>query len=120
MWIDKLSLQEELETRRDLNLLSTERYILGIALLHELTGEKRVQDGIDILAECVNHEDLATANSQLDLLDPLPLTELNCDHFASFTAFNPLDSLELRINKKRVSAASDNNGSVFKRNSISW
>ena len=77
MWIDKLSLQEELEARSDFNFLRTEHYILGIASLHELTGKKRIQDSVDILADCINHEDLATANGQLDLLHPLLLTELD-------------------------------------------
>ena len=51
VWIDKLSLQEEFEATNDLNLLRTESYVLGIALLYKLTRKKRVQDSIDVLAD---------------------------------------------------------------------
>jgi len=77
MGVDQLGLQVKLEAASNFNFFSSELNEEGLALLDELARKQRVENSIDILTNAVDHEALAGADSQLDLLLPMRGSELD-------------------------------------------
>ena len=119
MRINQLGLQVELESIGNFDIFGTETHEESLALANELTGEERIQNGVNFLANGVNEEHLSVRNGKLDLLLPARSSQLNVDHLRAFLALDPLDTLQLGIDHERVSRAGHHNGGVLERNSIS-
>jgi len=120
MWINQLCLEIKLESWSNLNIFGSELDSEVSSLLDELLGEKWIKNGINVLTDGLDHESVTVGNGHFDLLKPLLLTELNSNHFSSFSSSDPLLTLQLWINDKWVSVARNNNSGVLKRDSIGW
>jgi hypothetical protein len=99
MGVNQLGLNVELEGSCNFDFLTSELNHKDLTLLGELSGEERIENGVNILANSVNHESLARADGELNLLLPMVSGELDGDHLTTFFTTDPLDSLKLRVNK---------------------
>ena len=93
MWINQLCLEIKLESWSNLNIFGSELDSEVSSLLDELLGEKWIKNGINVLTDGLDHESVTVGNGHFDLLKPLLLTELNSNHFSSFSSSNPLLTL---------------------------
>jgi hypothetical protein len=103
MRIKHLSLEIELESGGDLDILGTDSDDVGSTLLDVLSTKEGIKKWVDLLTNGIDHEYLTVLNSHLDLLGPALHGELHDLHLSTFSTSDPLLTLELRINKKRPS-----------------
>jgi hypothetical protein len=120
MWVDELGLEVELEGWAHLDIFGSKLDSEGLALPDELPGEERIEGGVEVLTDGLDHEDIAVGDGHLDLLEPGSLAELDGDHLAALTALDPLLSLELWIDDEWVPVAGHHDGGVLKGDSIGW
>lgn len=113
MGVDQLGLQVKFERSGNFNIFSSKFDKELLAFLGELTGKQRIKYGVNILADTINHEDLTSADGQFDLLLPMLGSKLDIDHAFRLLSFDPLDALELGVDKQGVSTARHDDGSVL-------
>ena len=72
------------------------------------------------MPDTVNHESLTSTDGKLNFLLPVGSSELDSNHLTSLFTANPFDTLELRVDQKRITTAGHYDSGVLNRNSISW